>query len=180
MTLAVLIIDVQLGNFVGSTPIFQGDVLLNNSKLILQEARKTGIRVIYIQNMGGKGDPDEPGSDGWEIHSIIKPLDNESIFQKTTPDSFHETGLDEFLKSVAVKNLIILGLQTEYCIDTTIRRAYGLGYNVSLVKDCHSTWDSGELSALQIINHHNNVLGGFFTDLLGTDEVLIKFRDLKQ
>jgi nicotinamidase-related amidase len=180
MTLAILIIDLQLGNFVGSSPIFQGDLLLNNTNLILQEARKKGVKVVYIQNMGGKGDPDEPGSEGWEIHPKIKPREDDSVLQKTSPDSFHETSLNELLKSLDVKKVIILGLQTEYCIDTTVRRAYSLGYNVLLVKDSHSTWRSGELSASQIINHHNNILGDYFTDLISKDELISKFRDLRQ
>ena len=89
--------------------------------------------------MGGKGDPDEPGFEGWEFHSKIKPQKDDIVIQKTTPDSFDKTVSNELLQTKNVKSLIILSLQTEYCIDTTIRRAYTLGYDVSLVKDCHST-----------------------------------------
>ncbi|MFX0013400.1 MAG: cysteine hydrolase family protein [Promethearchaeota archaeon] len=172
MTVALIIIDLQVGNFVGSPPIFQGDLLLENAKKILNKARKMGHKVIYIQNMGEKGDPDESGSEGWEIHPKVRPNHKEPVLQKTTPDSFHQTNLDELLKSMNVKKVIVIGLQTEYCIDTTVRRAYSLGYDVTLVKDCHSTWHSKHFSAKQIIKHHNTVLGSYFADLMGTDELL--------
>jgi len=72
-----------------------------------------------------------------------------------------------------IKKLVITGLQTEYCVDTTCRRAYSLGYDVVLVKDAHSTWDSGDLSAQQIIDHHNNVLGGWFVTLKNEEDVYL-------
>ncbi len=175
MSHTLLILDLQLGNFVGSPPIFQGKFLLENTGEILSAARKVKAKVIFIQHMGGTGDPDEPGTKGWEIHPSIKPQNNEVVLQKTTPDSFFKTELDVVLKSMNVQTLIVLGLQTEYCIDTTVRRAYTLGYNVLLVKDCHSTWNSEDLSASQIIRHHNNVLGGYFAKLVTTNEILEKY-----
>ena len=75
---------------------------------------------------------------------------------------------------MGVKNLIITGMQTEYCVDTTCRRAYSLGYRVTLVKDAHSTWGTDLLTAPQIIAHHNEVLGGWFAKLKEADEIEIQ------
>ena len=47
------------------------------------------------------------------------------------------------------------------CVDTTCRRDFSMGYKVTLISDVHSTWNSNELSAQQIINHHNGVLRWF-------------------
>ncbi|GED17508.1 hypothetical protein AMI01nite_54990 [Aneurinibacillus migulanus] len=55
------------------------------------------------------------------------------------------------------------GVQTEYCVDTTVKSAYSHGYKVKLVRDCHSTYNSDVLTAEQIINHHNNILNQFAT-----------------
>ena len=93
------------------------------------------------------------------------------LFQKKeTPDAFHKTTLHQKLKSKGIEKLVITGLQTEYCIDTTCRRAYSLGYDVVLVKDAHSTWDSSNLTAEQIIGHHNRVLGGWFVTAKNENE----------
>ena len=50
---------------------------------------------------------------------------------------------------------------TEYCVDTTCRRAVSLGYDVTLASDAHLTRDNGVLTAGNIIAHHNFVLHEF-------------------
>jgi nicotinamidase-related amidase len=57
-----------------------------------------------------------------------------------------------------VKKLAICGLQSEFCVDTTTRRALALGYPVILVSDAHSTMNNSVLSAAQITAHHNETL----------------------
>ncbi len=91
---------------------------------------------------------------------------------KHHPDAFQDTDLHQILTSKGVTNLVITGIQTEYCIDTTCRRAYSLGYDVILVEDGHSTWDSDALEAPQIIAHHNNVLGSWFVELQKAAEIV--------
>ncbi len=163
--IALLIIDMQVGNFSGSNPIYSGDGLLAKVESLISKARAAQLPVFYVQNNGGSGDPDEHGTPGWKIHRSIAPVEGDVIVQKQTPDAFHRTNLHLELESRGIKKLVIAGLQTEYCVDTTCRRAFSLGYEVVLVKDAHSTWDSSLLSAQQIIDHHNHVLGGFFVDL---------------
>ena len=51
-------------------------------------------------------------------------------------------------------------MQTEYCVDTSCRAAADLGYKVVLVRDGHSTFDNGVLTAEKIVAHHNRTLGG--------------------
>ena len=99
------------------------------------------------------------------IHPTIQPNKGDVIVQKQSPDAFHETSLHDELTKRQVEHLYVAGLQTEYCVDTTCRRAFSLSYRVTLVEDAHSTWDSPVLGAQQIINHHNQVLGGWFTEL---------------
>jgi len=162
---ALLIIDMQGGNFQGSEPIYEGDRLLSKVKNLIAKARGVGTQIFYVRNKGGQGDPDEFGTPGWEIHHAIAPKEGDVVVEKETPDAFHKTTLHQKLKSKGIEKLVIAGLQTEYCIDTTCRRAYSLGYDVVLVKDAHSTWDSSNITAEQIIEHHNRVLGGWFVTL---------------
>jgi hypothetical protein len=93
------------------------------------------------------------------------------VIQKHHPDAFQDTNLQPELESRGIERLVIAGIQTEYCVDTTCRRAYSLGYDVTLVKDAHSTWDTDCLTAPQIIAHHNNVLGGWFVELKEASEI---------
>ncbi|MDY6875692.1 MAG: isochorismatase family protein [Chloroflexota bacterium] len=93
------------------------------------------------------------------------------VIQKRHPDASQDTGLQREIESRGIKRLVITGIQTEYCVDTTCRRAYSLNYESTLAKDAHSTWDTDLLSAPQIIAHHNEVLGGWFARLKETSEV---------
>ena len=168
---ALLIIDMQLGNFQGSDPIYKGERLLSRIQHLIAKARGAGISIFYVRNKGGQGDPDEFGTSGWEIHPTIVPKEGDLVIEKETPDAFHKTNLHQDLKSKGIEKLVIAGLQTEYCIDTTCRRAYSLGYKAVLAKDAHSTWDSPNLSAEQITAHHNRVLGGWFVTLKNEKEI---------
>jgi nicotinamidase-related amidase len=168
---ALLIIDMQWGNFQDPDPVYESEKLLSKVKSLIDKARDKGVPIFYIQNKGSKGDPDEVGTSGWEIHPAILPKEGDIVIEKETPDAFHKTTLHRKLKSKEIEKLIISGLQTEYCIDTTCRRAYSLGYNVVLVKDAHSTWDSSNLTAEQIIKHHNLVLGGWFATVKNENEI---------
>lgn len=168
---ALLIIDMQLGNFLEPNPVYKGNELLAKVGSLIKRARSAQIPIIYIQHKGGSGDPDEYGTKGWEIHPSIHPDKHDAMVQKQAPDAFHGTSLRHELEMGGIKKLVVAGLQTEYCVDTTCRRAYSLGYDVILVKDGHSTWDSQILSAQQIIDHHNNVLGGWFVTLKNEQEI---------
>jgi nicotinamidase-related amidase len=159
---ALLVIDVQNGMFAEDDPVYQGTELLAKIGDLLAKARAAQVPVIYIQHNGGPGHPLEPGSAGWPIHPAITPADDEPVVGKATPDSFHETTLQAELEARGIVKLVIAGIQTECCVDTTCRRAASLGYQTTLVRDAHSTWDSRTLSAAQIIAHHNEALDGWF------------------
>ena len=79
----------------------------------MKKARSAKIPTIYVQNKGGKGDPDEYSAPGWEIHPSIKPEPDDSVIQKDSPDAFHETNLQQELKSKRIERLVVAGLQTE-------------------------------------------------------------------
>jgi nicotinamidase-related amidase len=168
---ALLVIDMQVGNFSEPNPIYKGNELIAKVKSLIVRTRSAQMPIVYVQNNGGSDDPDEYGTPGWEIHPSVAPIEEDVVIQKHTPDAFHKTNLHRELKSRRIKKLVIAGLQTEYCIDTTCRRAFSLGYNVILVKDAHSTWDSPRFTAQQIIEHHNHVLGGLFATLKSEREI---------
>ena len=98
----------------------------------------------------------------WQIHPAVAPGDGEPAVQKKSPDSFHETRLQEELETRGIKRLIITGGQTQMCVDTTVRRAVAEGYDVLLVSDAHTTEDSETLQAEKIIAFYNETLNGFW------------------
>lgn len=171
MSTALLVIDVQVCNFEESAPVYAGDALLSKISGLIARARASGTAVVYVQHCGPEGAIDEPGTPGWEIHPIVAPIEGDLVIQKRHPDAFQDTDLLRELESNDVRRLIITGMQTEYCVDTTCRRAYSLGYDVTLVQDAHSTWDTELFTASQIIAHHNGVLGSWFVELKEAGEI---------
>lgn len=156
----LVIIDVQVG-IIDGFHAYRGREVLEHINRLLSKARASNTPVIYVQHDGEKGHPLEVGSEGWRIHPEIKPREEDLIIRKRASDSFFETALQHELEAGGVKHLIVTGCMTEYCVDTTARRAVSMGYDVTLVSDAHTTIDNKRLTAAQIIAHHNALLDGF-------------------
>ncbi|WP_064094040.1 cysteine hydrolase family protein [Rossellomorea aquimaris] len=161
MKSALLIIDVQNGMFTMNPPVHHGEQLLENINKMRDFADKRNIPIIYVQHNGPANSPLEFGSEGWSIHRDISPRNQDTVIQKTTPDSFYKTNLKDHLEKLNVEHLIITGIQTEACVDSTCRSGFGLEYKITLLTDAHSTFDKDYLSAMQIIQHHNEILRWF-------------------
>ncbi len=156
---ALLLIDAQRNMF-EPDPVYQGPEILARLQDLAARARAGGALVVFVRNNGGPGDPDQPNTPGWEVHPALAPAANEPVIDKHTPDAFYQTRLGGMLAERGIGRLVVAGMQTEYCIDTTVRRARSLDYDVVLAADGHSTYP-GALTAAQIIAHHNGVLAAF-------------------
>lgn len=137
---------------------------------MISQARVVQVPVIYVQHNGQPGDPDEPGSPGWQIHDRISPQEGDIVIQKHTPDAFHDTPLESILNDNEINRLIVVGVQTENCISSTCHHARIAGYTITLIRDGHSTFDTEILNAEQIIAHYNDILGDF-ADVIPADQV---------
>ncbi len=170
---ALLIIDLQLRMFNGERlgPIHEGEKLLVHTREVIEHANRSNVRVIYVRHAGLAGHLLEHGTLNWHIHPAIAPKGGEKVIDKPTADSFHETSLMAELTADGINRLIVMGAQTEVCVDTTCRRAFSLGFGVTLVSDGHSTWANDTLTADQIIPHTNDTLAGWFVHLICMDEV---------
>ncbi len=170
---ALVVIDTQVGMFEtpGLPPVPNGERLLENIEGLIRRAREADVAVVHVRHADGPGHPLERGTKGWETHPRVAPKDGEPVVDKETPDSFLRTTLGEELESRGIGRLVLAGMQTEYCVDTTCRRAFGLGYEVTLAADAHGTWDDETLTAAQIVAHHNEVMANGFADVVSSVEV---------
>ncbi|KQS87770.1 MULTISPECIES: cysteine hydrolase family protein [unclassified Rhizobium] len=168
MTTALIIIDVQNAIVEGAgTPERQSaiDAALTETvgriQSIQARARASHIPVILVQHDGGPGDRLARSSNGWGLRHEIAPVPGETVVHKKACDSFFQTNLQDELDRLSITHLVIGGCMTQFCVDTTVRRAVSLGYDVTLLSDGHATGDMGDLTFPQIIAHHNRLLGGF-------------------
>lgn len=128
---------------------------------LIAQARAASVPVIYVQHDGVKGHRLDPNTPGWPLRPEIAPGPGEPVIRKRASDSFFQTTLAAELTARGIRRLIVAGCMTQYCIDTTVRRAVSMGYDVVLVADGHMTADTGSLRFERIIAHHNAVLDGF-------------------
>lgn len=156
MRTALLVIDMQIA--LTDMGHRAKEVLACVSGLI-RRARAAGVPVVHVQHHHASWAPLKAGAPTWKIHPDVAPAPGEVVIGKTASDAFHETALQTELERRGVKRLVVTGMQTEYCVDTTCRRAISLGYDVTLVADGHTTRD-GLMPADEIIRHHNAVLPG--------------------
>lgn len=168
---ALLIIDMQVGLLHGPEAPHAGPQLLANINRLADAAHSAGIPVLAVRHTGPAGSPIAAGSPLWQLAPELVVDDADRVFDKQRPNAFHGTGLDGWLKEDKVQTLIVTGMKTQYCIDTTCRAAADLGYSVVLVSDAHTCMDTPQLAATQIIAHHNATLAGPFVRLMSSDEV---------
>ncbi len=160
---ALIVIDMQCGMFADTAmPPHDGAAVLTRIAELIGAARAAGAPVIFIQHDGGAGDILARDQPGFALHPALAPRPGEPIIVKTFCDAFQQTPLAETLAGQKIHQVILCGMQTEFCIDTTCRAAFARGLTVTLAGDAHTTFDNEILSAATIIRHHNQTLGSGF------------------
>jgi nicotinamidase-related amidase len=154
---ALLIIDVQQALCTGANAAWDVDGVIQRVNDVSRKARAAGAPVVVIQHETKGGDMDH-GTEGWKLPPALHVEASDVLMRKTASDAFLRTELQDILQSRGITSLVICGLHSEFCIDSTTRRAMALGYPVVLVSDGHSTVDNGVLTAPQITVHHNKAL----------------------
>jgi nicotinamidase-related amidase len=155
---ALLIIDVQQALCTGEEAAFDMRNVLERINTLAAKARAAGAPVVLVQHEEAEG-PLQHGTDGWQLTEGLSTDPGDIRIRKQTTDSFHRTELHAALQQQGVTHLVVCGLQSDFCIDSTVRRALALGYEVVLAADAHSTVDNRVLTASRIIAHHNATLG---------------------
>lgn len=152
----LLVVDVQ-NALVAGLPC-RGKELLGNIGVLLGACRESGLEVIYVRHDGSARGMLIPGTAEWEIFPEIAPLPCERIFDKRFCSSFQETGLEKYLKEKEIRQLILTGMQTEYCIDATCKAAFERGCRVVVPQGATSTFDNPYLTGRQLCEFYENLI----------------------
>ena len=158
---ALVIVDVQRLLVDGLEPS-RRERFFSTLADLRRRARAAGVPVIYIRH---QDEEFVPGSAAWQIASEIAPGEGDPIVEKRFRDSFRETDLEAVLERFGVEQLVVCGMQTEFCVDATVREAERRGYRVTLVEDGSATFAAGGLSEDQIREHVHRVARGKVADI---------------
>jgi nicotinamidase-related amidase len=164
---ALLVIDVQKGLFDKSIPIYNAGKLLENINALADCAHRAGVPVFYVQHANESWLA--PGSEGWQLHAGLRPLETDCAVNKRHGSAFQGTGLGQELEARAISRLIVTGLVTHGCVKATCLDAVKLGYGVTLVKDGHSNFHK---KAAGVIAEWNQKLSEAGVELKSTQELV--------
>ena len=175
---ALLVVDVQMGiDDLFDTPRNNPQAEQNVASLI-EVWRNRGMEVVHVKHNSTSPDsPLRPELPGNQFKPEALPLATEKLFEKTVNSAFIGTGLQEYLISNSLENLVIVGLTTDHCISTTTRMAGNLGFNVFLVSDATATFgrtgENGSVYTAEQIHEVNLLsLDGEFVTVVSTEKVL--------
>ena len=124
---ALIVIDVQNG-LAGNPamPPQGGRGFLARVHSLVERAREAAVPVIFVQHNGGPGHPLEKPTTAWEIHPATGFQSGDPVVEKQHCDAFQDTDLQDRLTKLGAQHLVLAGMMTEYCVDTTCRRAFSL------------------------------------------------------
>jgi nicotinamidase-related amidase len=173
MTQALLLIDLQNDYFPGGAMALVGSAeAAARAEALLLAFRRAGRPILHIQHLAAHPGATFflPGTTGAELQVSVAPLPGEPVFQKHFPNSFRETPLLEHLRGLGCTQLVIAGMMTHMCIDTTVRAAFDLEFQCQLAGDACATRDltrNGEtVPAAQVQAAFLAALDGTFAQVL--------------
>ncbi len=178
MPQALLLIDIQNDYFPGGAMELVGSELAGErAGKLLAAFRKNSRPVIHVQHISTRAGATFflPNTFGAEIHRSVAPLAHELVVQKNFPNSFRETQLLEHLRTAKISELVIAGMMTHMCIDTTTRAAADLGFQCVLAHDACATKDlsfnGNTISADHVQTAFLAALNGLFAKVQAVAEI---------
>ena len=138
MARALVLVDIQRDYFPGGAfPLVEPEAAAAAARRVLDTFRGNGELVVHVFHVST--DPDatffRPGTAGLEFHPTVAPADGETVIEKHHPNSFVGTSLRDVLDAAGATELVIAGMMSSMCVDSTTRAAHELGYTCTVVSD---------------------------------------------
>lgn len=171
--MVLLIVDTQ--KLIVNEKLYKFDRFVSNVKELINKARTNRTEVIYVRHDDGPDSELTKGNIGFEIYEEFKPINGERIFDKNVNSAFKGTGLLEYLINKGEKDIIIAGLQTDYCIDATIKCGFEHGFNIIVPAYANTTVNNKFMSSEQSYRYYNEFIwNGRYAKCISIDETIIK------
>ena len=179
MSRALIVIDVQ-ESFRARAEGPEGWEGIDNPKIaepvnrLVRFAREQGDTVVWVLHAEpGTGTEFDPALGHVRLlEELGQPQPGELVVHKTSHNAFTTTNLQQQLTERGVTELVLCGIRTEQCVETTTRVGSDLGYRCTFVTDATTTNPIGSLSVAAIIERTEAVLRDRFADIATVDDVL--------
>lgn len=151
----LLVVDVQVDVVKGA---WDASRVVGNVALAVERARASGVPVIWVQHNDEDLVKDSPE---WQWAPALVPAAGELLIHKNFNSSFEQTGLDDALAKLGATHIVLAGCATNWCIRATAYGALERGYDLTLVKDAHTTktmdLDNGQKIDAATLVHDLNI-----------------------
>ena len=153
----LLVVDTQKGCFNENLYLFE--TIKKNIKQLISLARENNVEVVYVQHDDGPGTDLDKSADNYEIYEEFAPRDGEKRFEKNVNSAFHPmTGLTEYLQSKGEKDIIAIGVSTDYCMDATVKSGFEKGFNIIIPEYTNSTYDNPYFDKEAAYHYYNDFM----------------------
>ena len=152
--LALVIVDVQMALCHGPHQTDNAQTVIAMINRLITKARAAESPIIFIQHQASEG-AFVAESAGWQLEPTLLREDSDIVVRKSRSDAFLGTDLSNHLESLGANHLVICGMQSEFCVDSTVRCALAKGFNVTVSGDAHTTSNNGVMDGVTIARHHN-------------------------
>ena len=154
--MVLLVIDAQKG--ICNEELYRYDLFVDTVKRLISIAREKGVEVIFVRHDDGEGQPLTKGKEAFEIFDAFAPLPSEKIFDKWVNSPFRDSGLLDYLQEKGEKQLMVVGLQTDYCMDATVKCGFEHGFQM-IVPECgNTTFDNDFMTGEETYNYYNRFM----------------------
>ncbi|HUL63157.1 MAG TPA: cysteine hydrolase family protein [Burkholderiaceae bacterium] len=179
MSAALVLIDIQNDYFPGGRMTLDGaDAAAENAARLLEQFRERGWPLFHIQHVSMRPNATFfiAGTAGIEFHATVVPRTGEPVLQKNFPNAFRATRLDTELRSRGITELVMAGMMTHMCIDTSVRAGFDLGFKIDLAFDACATrnlrFGETEVGAAYVQGSFIAALNGTFATARTTAHIL--------
>ncbi|WP_455794354.1 cysteine hydrolase family protein [Clostridium butyricum] len=169
----LILIDIQNMYFCeGDYKLYEPERAGKKAAEILEKFRMENKPVIHVKH-NFKVDGMENGEYLLDFNEGVKPKKKEIIVSKNYPSAFLKTDLKKQLDKLKVDKLVIVGMMTHMCIDTTVRAAQNYGYKVTVIHDACTTkdlkWNGQTIDAQTVHDSIMASLQGTFGEVISCE-----------
>lgn len=180
---ALIIIDVQKAFNLSYWGERNNPLAEENMKRLLEEWRRRRLPIFHIQHVNKENVESMFYLSAETVHfkEEVQPLPGEIVIQKSVNSAFIGTDLEKQLNEKNCESIVIVGLTTNHCVETTTRMAGNLGFSTYLVSDATATFNrkgpdgvkycADEIHNMTLVNLHEE-----FATIITTLETVEKIR----
>ena len=167
----LLVVDMQRA-LTEDEELYDAEAFMDRNIRLIEAARKNNVEVIFVQHDAGEGSGFSAGDEGYEIDPRVAPKEGEKVFVKTINSCFGNKDFKAYMEQQEDKRLMVIGLQTNYCIDATVKSAFERGFDVIVPEGTNSTFDNDYMTGETTVAYYNEDVWDGVAELPTFDEAM--------